>query len=172
MAEPSSKMTSFYARHGSLSRQTRELSQHFARPRNPQDRLSFYMEYLLDVVPLEVTVRHVPSSSATRARMVEREEIQLLTLSGDIFMTGLVGMGPNPNHCEEIAASEAYTKWLDGYFAADGRNWRFFTGLSQLRFYKSDGDDTWKITENFPPMDNAQRVSEFLQRQYESLGHN
>ena len=164
-------MTSFYARHGSLSRQTRESSQHFARPRNPQDRLRFYMDYLIDVVPLEVTVHHAPSSSGPRGRRARREEIQLLTPSGEIFMTGLVEMGSSPYHCEEVAASEAYTKWLDGYFAADGRKWRFFTGLSQLRFYRSDRGVSWNIKEAFHPMNEAQRVSEFLQQQYESLRH-
>ena len=161
-------MTSFYARHGTLSRQTRESLQYYTSPRNAQDILRFYMDYLLDVVPLEVTVQHVPSSSDTRGT---REEIQLLTPSRRIWMTGFVSKELNPDYPEHAAGSEAYNKWEEGYFVADGGNWRFFTGLAQLRFYKNDQRNTWKITENFYPMDSAQSVSEFLQEQYENLSH-
>ena len=83
------------------------------------------MNYLRDVVPYGITVQHVPSAASTNVR----QEIQLLTPSGQLFMSGLIGTERDHFRLEDVAASEAYTKWLDGEFAPDGQNWRFFTGL-------------------------------------------
>lgn len=161
-------MTSSFATHRLLSRQTHMSSISGARLSTVttlDDKLTFYLNYLKDVVPYGVTVQHVPSDQPSG----KREEIHLLTPSGKIFMSGLVGKDRNPTWVEEVAASEAYTLWLEGEFIPDGETWRFFTGLERLRFFNSDERDSWKMESCEAPMDKPDRVAEFLQQQYDSL---
>ena len=160
-----SKMTSYFARHRRFSRQTQEWAHYGAYPRSLDDRLQFYMNYLLDVVPLGVTVHHLPTGLEEN----KSEEIHLLTPSGQIFMTGLVGRQRNHTTTEEVAGSEAYTKWLDGDFVPDGQNWRFFTGLAELRFFNSDRGNSWELKQSCHPMNYPDYVAEFLQEEYDSL---
>ena len=94
-----------------------------------------------------------------------------MTPSGQIFMSGLIGTETSHHRIEEVAASEAYTKWLDGEFAPDGENWRFFTGLTELRFFKSDQGDSWEMAEKYHPMHDPEYVAAFLQEEYDSLRH-
>ena len=159
-------MTSYYARTGQLSLSTHAWAGYDARPGNLNTRLNFYMSYFQDVVPSGVTVRHVPSDGP-----VQREEIQLLTNTGKLFMSGLISHRSDHSETEQVAADEAFTKWLDGDFVPDLQNWRFFTGLAELRLFKSHEGDSWKMTKRYRPMDYPDRVAEFLQEQYNSLRH-
>ena len=159
-------MTSYFARYGALSRQTNELEYYNAHPRSVGERLDFYMQYLQDVVPYGVTVQHIPSDIPEN----KSEEIHLLTPSGKIFMSGLVSRDRNHNHTEDIAASEAYTMWLESEFVQDGQNWRFFTALDALRFFNSQDGDSWDMKQKCNPMDRADAVAEFLLQQYDSIG--
>lgn len=86
-------------------------------------------------------------------------------------MSGLVGTDSKPTGVENVAASEAYTNWLDGDFAPDGQNWRFFTGLAQLRLFKSKQGDSWDTTHTLRAMDCPQYVADLLQEQYDGLRH-
>ena len=158
-------MTSYFARYGRLSPQTQGLAEHGARPQNVYERLNFYMNYLQDVVPYGITVQHIPSDRPEN----NSQEIHLLTPSGQIFMSGLVSRDRNHNHTEEVAGSEAYTYWLDGEFAPDGDNWRFFTGLAALRFFNSVQGDSWELQQSYHGMDYAEYVAEYLQEEYDSF---
>ena len=86
-------------------------------------------------------------------------------------MSGLIGTERDPVRIEDVAASEAYTKWLDGEFAPDGQNWRFFTGLVELRLFKSDQGDSWDMAQSCHPMHRPDYVAAFLQEEYDSLRH-
>ena len=110
---------------------------------------------------------HIPTGLAEN----KSEEIHLLTPSGKIFLSGLVGTNRNHNNLEEIATSEAYTKWLDGDFIPDGQNWRFFTGLVELRFFNSAQGNSWDLQQCYHPMLYPEYVAGFLQEQYDSLRH-
>ncbi|CAD6587166.1 MAG: hypothetical protein ASARMPRED_003014 [Alectoria sarmentosa] len=164
-------MTSHVARNGGLSQQTHEAYRCYGRtPRGVDERLHFYYTYLLDVVPWGITVNHIPAERSNDPRASStREEIQLLTLSGTIFMSGLVSMERSATMIETVAADEAYSKWLDGDFVPDDRKWRFFTGLTQIRFFESPRGDEWDLVDNFNLMLNAQGVAAFLQQEYNRL---
>ena len=84
-------------------------------------------------------------------------------------MSGLVSMERSATMIETVAADEAYSKWLDGDFVPDDRKWRFFTGLTQIRFFESPRGDEWDLVDNFNLMLNAQGVAAFLQQEYNRL---
>lgn len=84
-------------------------------------------------------------------------------------MSGLVSMDRTVTTLENIAGDEAYTKWYDGHFVSDRDNWRFFTGNTSLRFFKSHHGDEWDIKGTFNPMSHVQQVAEFLQREFDRL---
>ena len=161
-------MTSYFARHGVLSLETHDSSYAGLHPRHLDDRLNFYLNYLIEVVPYGVTVQHVPTDFFDSTC----EEIHLLTPSGRIFMSGLVSRDSNHHRIEEVAASEAYTHWLNRDFARDRENWRFFTGLFHLRFFNSDLGNTWDMAHCYRPLNYTLFVAQFLQEEYDSLQNN
>ena len=155
-------MTSYYARHRRLSQQT--LRAYPRMDRSIADRLRFYVSYFEDVAPDEVTVDHVPSTTNDG-----KEEVQLRTPSGRIFMSGLVSMDRSVNPAEEDDADGAYTNYRNGYFVHYEGAWRFFTALGQLRVYCSFARDDWELMGKLPPFDDAKEVAAWLQSQYDSL---
>ena len=161
-------MTSYFASHGTLSRETRDSAYCLIDPRNLNDRLIFYINYLQDVVPDGITVQHVPTGLSN----LTSEEIQLITLEGYIFMSGLIRIDRNPARGEEIAGSEAFTHFENGEFspdARDERNWRFFTGHDSLRFFKSHGRDSWDEIQKYDPVIDAKYVAEYFMEEYQEL---
>lgn len=160
-------MTSNFARNHRLSQQTLDTyTRYGAHPRDAADRRYFYHVYLQDVVPDGVTVHHIHNGSHN----LVREEIQLLTPSGRIFMSGLVGAEKNHHYTEKVAGEEAYNKWQDGYFIPDEQKWRFFTGLAKIRFFGSREDEKWDCKGQLDPIGCAQYVAAYLQQEYDKLG--
>lgn len=169
-------MTSIYAQRRTLSVQTRES---FRRSRSEDaridERLHFYLSYLREVVPAGITVHHIPAnrgnaSTQHNGQLTEtREEIQLLTHTGRIFMSGLVSMENEYRPLETVSGYEAYTKWLDGDFARDRDNWRFFTGHNSLRFFNSYHGDKWERMATYFPAQYVQQVADYLQQEFDRL---
>ena len=131
-----------------------------------RDRLRFYHLYLQDVVPHGVTVHRIPSNVPTR------QALELRTYTGKTFVYGLVSMEEHyPDEIEEVAAEEAYAKYLDGYFARDDGTWRFFTGLNHLRNYCCFGGQQWELMGADHPIRDVREVAAYYQRQYDSMRH-
>ena len=84
-------------------------------------------------------------------------------------MSGVLSMEVQTNYLHSIAADEAYTNWLEGYCVPDDGNWRFFTLTGVLSFFKGYRHDGWAIDDYFEPMDSAQDLAAYLQREYDSL---
>ncbi|KAL9135741.1 MAG: hypothetical protein Q9175_003065 [Cornicularia normoerica] len=163
-------MTSEFARNQGLSQRTREAYERSRGSNNVEDRLHFYLTYLEDLVPFGLTVHHVPTQRGDDPRPSNaREEIQLLTFPGMIFMSGLVSMESAASLIETVAASEAYTKWLDGDFVPDYDNWRFFTGLATIRFFKSHDGDEWELEREFHPILHAAEMADTLDQEFDKL---
>ena len=161
-------MTSYYARHHSLSQQT--LDAYTRYNDRIVDRLCFYYYYLQDVVPDGVWVRHIPSvPSRDPGYQNTRQAIELRTYTGRIVMYGLVSMDRRPDQVETVAADEAYTRYDDGYFVGDDRTWRFFTGLDQLRVYSCVDGDEWELMGHLSPISDAREMARYLQDLYDSL---
>ena len=161
-------MTSYFASHGTLSRETRDSAYCLLDPRNLNDRLIFYINYLQDVVPDGITVQHIPTGLSNPTS----EEIQLITLEGYIFMSGLIRIDRNPARGEDIAGPKALNHYLDGEFVRDARdeqNWRFFTGHDSLRFFKSHGGDSWNKIQKYDPVIDAEYVAEYFMEEYQSI---
>ena len=85
-------------------------------------------------------------------------------------MSGLVSMELRHDYLENVAADEAYTKFLDGYFVHGGGRWRFFTATSKVRVFNSDRGDGWVLMGEFRPFQDAGSFAAYLQREYDSLG--
>ena len=157
-------MTSSYARHGTLSHETIRLYGHMLR--STEHRVAFYLSYFQEVVPDGVTVHHIPSATYGNPR----QEIELRTVSGRIFMSGLVSKERGYQILEECAADEAYTKWDDGDCVQfDDGGWRFFTAKENVRMYSSFPGHEYEMMESMEPVDEAREVAAWLQRQYDSL---
>ena len=162
-------MTSNYAIFGDLSERTRDIYRRYgSRPRTLDERVDFYLALLKDVVPGGITVHHVPEDPSSHDGVSpRREEIQLLTYSGKVFMSGLVTMDRDTTETETVAGSEAYTKWLDGDFI--DHNWRFFTASARLKFFGNCHRDEWERMRDYHPVTHADLVAAFLQNEYNRL---
>ena len=161
-------MTSHYALHQQVSNRTHEAYlQCGDHPRDLNDRLNFYILFLKDVVPYDITVHHVPRDR--NPRLPHREEICLLTRSGKIFMTGLISLGTQTKYVQDQAAGEAYTRWLRRQFV-DG-NWRFFTGLMRMTFCNGFDNNEWEQVVERHPEDYAREIARYLQQEYDRLVH-
>ena len=163
-------MTSIAARNSRLSQETLDAYDRYgAHPQNQHERLHFYLAYFRDVVPSGITLRHTPAERAPNKNLQNtREEIELLTPSEQIFMSGLISMEGTIALLETIAGDEAYTNWLEGCVVPDDGHWRFFTGIADLRFYKGHHDD-WDRVCTFHPILEEQEVTAYLQQEYNSL---
>lgn len=158
-------MTSYLAQYGMLSDDTIRAYERYSWSR--QHRLRFYCHYFEDVVPEGVTVHHIPSGIHVNSR----EEIELRTPRGNVFMSGLIALGSNSPDLEQTAGDEAFTKFLEREYVGDDERWRFFTGTTGLKFYECNGNEDWELAESLGPIQNQKQVAEYLQWQYESLLH-
>ncbi len=147
-------------------------------PRSFEQRLNFYLTYLEDVVPDDVTITHVPNNlqpwelilpeSPGAAAPVEREEIQL-RYQGRIFMACILSL-EHPISAETMAGHLAYVHWRNGYFVRDHhRAWRMFTALRDIRFCSSWDGNTWDRMATFDPIRNAGNVAAYLQRELDRV---
>lgn len=135
-------------------------------PRSLSERVFFYETYLQDVVPDRVTV-HVPRKHMTH----ERHEIQLLTPTGAIFMWGLIGTETDDDLAKCAAGIEASKQYRDGHFVPDWLSWRFFTCLTEIRFFSAEerSNEGWECQGEFHLIDDAQRVAAYLQQEFDNL---
>ena len=87
-------------------------------------------------------------------------------------MSGIVTLDHNGSLTEKIAGDEAYTNWGNGLFVRDGYTWRFFTATGEMRFFMNSSNerDEWYFAEEFDPIEGAQDVAAFLQKEYDGLG--
>ena len=128
------------------------------------DQLHFYYHYFRDVVPQGVTVQHCPTGESGT-----RDEIQLLTPSGRIFMSGLVSIDRSTTEVESVAGSEAYTHWLDGDFVPGADKWRFFIAHTKLLFFICRHGNHYEKEDWADPMMDAENLAAYLQCQYDRL---
>ena len=151
-------------------------------PRSLQARLNFYLTYLADVVPDEVTVLLIPEhlqcydlNQLARERnstTPERKEIRLMCDEG-IFMTGIVQQGSRAAAAEEIAAYLACTQYRQGFFARfQHQAWGIFTGLQNITFCSSrDGRDWERTTGDLHPIGHVREVVRYFEREYARVRH-
>ena len=156
-------MTSHYAQYRGLSEEICETYDKCRDSPTLRNRLHFFYDYLVEVAPWGVHIRHIPQRGFSL-----REEVQLVDISERIIMSGLISMEYNPKHIEEVAGDEAYTKWDDGYFVPDEK-WRFFTGTHKIRFFKSRGGNEWELRGEWHPIRDVKEVVEYLQQEYDGL---
>ena len=165
-------MPSYYARHGALSAHTREAYRRYgASPRTLDERVSFYIDYLKDVVPSEVSVIHIPSHRNVFDLGSEggerKEEIQLYC-DGGIFITCVVSMAYHYGPTEDVTGALAYEHWRQGFFVRDRNTaWRAAVCMRGIRFFSSDHGRDWVSDGDFNPVTEARYVAEFLQEEYE-----
>ena len=169
-------MTSFVARYRRFSQNFRDACAPFGNhPRDADERLQFYFYYLRDVVPHGIIVHDViyaPAVGANASSQNLKREIQLKTVSGRIFMLGLVSNVSNHLHnIEKSAGNKAYTQWKDGKFADDNEKWRFFTGTRSLRFFGCKDGEDWQLETEHSPIGYAVEIAAYLQEEYNNLAH-
>lgn len=112
----------------------------------------------------------IPVAPHDRERAPRREEILLTTSSGKIFMSGLISLEDNHSILERTAGWEAYTYWLDGEFAPNRDNWRFFTGHARkIKFFSSRDRVEWAAEEAFLLVQDVEDVAIFLQQEFDKL---
>ncbi len=98
-----------------------------------------------------------------------------MTDAGETFMSGLVSVEHSHHNLARVAGDEAYTNWEKGEFTkvpmcADGKEWRFFTGHSQMiRFFSSRYTlKIWGTDGEFDVIHDAEQVAAFLQEEYDN----
>ncbi|CAD6592526.1 MAG: hypothetical protein ASARMPRED_006386 [Alectoria sarmentosa] len=165
-------MTSYYSQY-ELSQQTRGAYQRYcANPSSVAERRDFYLTYLDDVVPIEVTVHLVLSHLQPydlRGPNNPREEIQL-RFGGKIFMTCVVGLDRNSQHAEDVAGTLAYEHWHQGHCIADSQQaWGMFTALHNLRFCTSRDGREWCREANLHPTCQVQEVVAYFRQEFERV---
>ena len=141
-----------------------------------EERLSFWMKYLHDVVPQGVALCHVPDNNQIHDLnpvdypVARRMEIQLRCMEG-ILMTGLVTTDRHNIHIEEITAYVANEHWHDGLVVYDYRQeWGMFTCLETIRFHvKRNGRNHPHHVSTVHPIDNAREVSRYIRHEYDRI---
>ena len=139
-------------------------------PHSTEQRRNFYITYLEDVVPNEVTIHPVPNHDQPYdlgGSFDPREEIQLW-YAGKLFMTGVVGLGHNnPSRVEEITGHLAYIHWKRQriYLPFDHQAWGMFTGLTKIRFCSSRDGMNWNRTGEFHPLHQVREVVAYFEQE-------
>ena len=170
------RMASIYSRQNGLSHDTiRAWQQIGAHPRGTRDRRMFYLIYLADVVPFEVSVVHIPSHlqrhDITGASYNDREEIQL-QYAGRVFMTAVVSMDHRPIWVERAAATLAYHHWREGRCVRDPHQaWGMFTATDQIRFFISRDGRNCDRTAICDPILDVRHVVAYIRQEFERIRH-
>lgn len=87
-------------------------------------------------------------------------------------MSGLVGTELNHHYPAKVAGENALNQSVGGHFVPDDeRKWRFFTGFAKIRFFEGRGNEKWGCKGEVDPIKDAGCVAEYLQREYDKLGH-
>lgn len=166
-------MTDFYTQYHGLSQLTFSAWQHYSH--SIVDRLRFYLSYLKDVVPTEITVHWIPQDlqlydiQESESGRVERMEIRLL-YEQKIFMTCVVSMEHDSAPPEGTGGFLAYNNWLRGECVHDHlQAWGMFTALREMRFCTSQHGLTWDRTATYHPMNDVWEVVAYLRREFERV---
>ncbi len=174
-AEANTRMASTYSRQNGLSQVTIDAWDRLGEnPRHTQDRRMFYLHYLSDVVPFEVSVIHIPNHQQpydiTGEARDFREEIQL-EWARKIFMTGVISLDDHtPYRAETAAGALAYYHWSDGYCVPDrDQAWGMFTGTNKIRFCRSRDGREWERVASFHPTDDVRSVVAYIRNEYERI---
>lgn len=168
-------MSSNFVSFGGLGKATLEAHERYENSKTAQNRLAFYIQYLVDVMPWGVSVVHVPTvqSEVAPGDLHSREELRLYTpwsnVNPEIFMSGLAFFENTEGNVELVAGNEARNQWGSGLFAPDGLHWRFFTIRSEIKFFKSYDGTTCGNTAKFGLFERAEHVVIFLQHELDQL---
>ncbi len=135
----------------------------------------FYLHYLSDVVPFEISVHSIPKNAQffdlAGSSSEDREEIQL-QWGGRIFMTGVVGMDSQPTYVERTAATLTYENWRGGWCIRDRHQaWGMFTATPKIRFCVSldrDGRE-WERVATFHPIQEVRGVVAYIRQEFERI---
>ena len=86
-------------------------------------------------------------------------------------MWGLVGTETDHDVVKYAAGIDASNRYRDGFFVPDWLNWRFFTGLTEIRFFSAEenSNEGWECGGEFHPINDAQYVAAYLQQEFDKL---
>ena len=170
--------SSNYETHGGLLRNcTMDAWQRISGPMQGSchDRLTFWMTYLRDVAPREVSICHVPDNeqaldlSPPHVRTFERVEIQLRCPEG-ILMTGLVSRELSHVQIEQVTAAVAYDHWCDGVLVQDPQQvWGMFHCLANITFHVSLDGRNYVNGRTLHPIIDADEISDYLWQEYSRI---
>ena len=163
-------MPSFYSRFG-LTRHSWDLWRNGGpSARSVHERLQFYLAYLQDVVPHQISVTFIPIHRQPYYLNPEVDGMEIrLMYRHMIFMTGVVSLQyGNPEAVEEIAALVAYSGYCSNEFVPNGHNWRIFTCTTRLRFCTVHGSQNDR-TPGLHPITQAAEVAEYLQQEFDRV---
>ena len=170
-------MASYYSDHGRLSEQTLEASRRCkASPNDITLRRNFYLTYLADVVPWQITAQHIPTNrqpfDLEGSDSHPREEIRLM-YQGKIFMVCVVHDRRFSNLAEEVAGNLAHLHWSDGKTVNYARGaWRMFTAGRDIRFCISQNGRDWVHVSSVNPILQTRSVVQYFRGCLEKVtGH-
>lgn len=86
-------------------------------------------------------------------------------------MLGLVGTETDHDLVRCATDIEASKRYQDGNFVRDWLTWRWFTCLTEIRFYSQEEDSRhgWECGGEFHLIRDARKVARYLQREFDSL---
>ena len=161
-------MTSYFARYGTLRPETQDAYRMYNDTLD--DRVYFYLLYFEDIVPQGVTVHHIWNSSSNDR--TPTQEIQFLTPSGHIFMSGLVSLELDKDPLKTATKRKARWYYRHAYYADDDDCWRYFTALKYIRTfnaYYDYEDERHEFVGTCHPISDAAVQAQSLQGQYDSM---
>ena len=161
-------MTSYFARYGALRPDTQDAYTKYNDTLH--DRVYFYFLYFEDIVPQGVTVRHIWNSSSNDR--TPTQELQLLTPSEHIFMTGLVSMVLGKDRLKTATKRKARWYYRHAYYADDDGCWRYFTALTEIRNFNGYYDyenESHEFIGTCHPISDVAAQAQNLQRYYDSM---
>ena len=167
-------MTSLYSEHGLSEHTIAAYKRYGADPKSTEERRFFYLSYLEDVLPIELTVHHTPSDPQPRELVAPdithpREEIQVL-YKGKIFMTCVVSMDHITKNVGNPAIQLAFRHWREKSCVADrDQSWGMFTCTDRMRFYKSHNGTEWEQEADLNPKLEAKEVAAYFREEYERV---
>lgn len=167
-------MASFYENYGELSQPTQQAWRRFRQSNSFDDRRDFYLNYLSDVVPMDVVVlrindQRVLDIRGTGANYVRRDEIKLF-YEQRLFMTCVVSMDYDPNVPERFAGTLAQIHWRMGECVYDHlQEWGMFTALDNITFCRSVNGTDWVRRAEFHPIDRVREVVTYFRREFERV---
>ena len=161
-------MTSHFATYGALRPETQDAYSMYND--TLEHRVYFYLLYFEDIVPQGVTVHHIWDDSSNDH--TPTQELQFLTPSGHIFMSGLISLVLGKDSLNSAAKKKARWYYRHAYYADDEECWRYFSASKLIRTfngYKDYGDAWHEFLGACRPIDDVEVQAQSLQRQYDSM---